>query len=1218
MSRPLELLSFPLRGSHLIEASAGTGKTYTLAALYLRLVLGHGDDNSFHEPLLPPDILVVTFTEAATRELRDRIRQRLTDAARVFSGVDAEADPFLRALRDSVPPAQRGRQAARLRAAAQWMDDAAIYTIHGFCQRMLRQHAFDSGSLFTLELTPDEEQLLATATNDYWRTFCLALDQHQASWLAQTYSSPEQLLHALRPLLNSAGSLPRTEMPFAQLLDHWIKDYLQAIEDLKNRWREWTQQLLPLFEAAWEDGRLSKSKPSRSASIRGWLEKLLDWCNDPDDISKPAAITDASLNAFSRDPLQAAGKDIDALLMHPAIDRFNELANPAAQLPGLAPRLLPHACHWIAARLTQSKHQQALIGFDDMLRHLHNALSGAQGDALAQQIRRQYPFALIDEFQDTDPVQYGIFRQIYGDSSAQAGQTGWLMIGDPKQAIYSFRGADIHTYLAARRDTAGRHHTLTTNFRSRAPLVAAINSVFGQAQKRDGGAFMLGDEVPFLPVQAHGRDDTLIIDGQVATALTFWHLQKPGDDRDRSFTKGAYRDAMAKACAAHIADLLEQADQGRTGFRTGDTLQPLAPADIAILVRDRSEADAMREALQALNLPSVYLSDRDNVFAAPEARDLLTWLRACAEPRSEALVRLALASATLDQDWSRLHQLVSDETLWEDTAEQFIEYQQQWRQRGVLAMVRQILKAFDVPARLLAHDNGERRLTNLLHLGELLQQAASQLEGEQALIRWLADQIDAAVDGAGGNTAEEQILRLESDADLIKVITMHKSKGLEYPLVFIPFACAYRPANPDRPPLTYHDPQGKLVVDLAPDTQATRMADQERLAEDLRLIYVAMTRARHACWLGIAATRIGRRFNICELHRSGIGKLLGASADTTVDDVATLLSALEHDNIAVTDAPTATTASPRPARREAALSPARQFSGRADSHWWIASYSALRKAQAGDAPEDAGEDILREELRAPAPTPAAEGLSAHGFPRGPLPGTFLHELLEWGAEHGFARLHGGDQEWQQALATRCDTRRWNQWQPTLTQWLQQLTRTPIPLMGEAMTLAGLGQHQYQAEMEFWLPVNQVDVATLDHLVCAQTLKGVPRAPLEAAQLNGMLKGFIDLVFEHHGRFHVLDYKSNWLGPDDDSYHPDALQQAMIEGRYDMQACLYMLALHRLLRSRLGPAYDYDTHVGSSLYLFLRGIGHAGAGAFVERPDRALIEAMDELFREGSR
>jgi exodeoxyribonuclease V beta subunit len=240
----------------------------------------------------------------------------------------------------------------------------------------------------------------------------------------------------------------------------------------------------------------------------------------------------------------------------------------------------------------------------------------------------------------------------------------------------------------------------------------------------------------------------------------------------------------------------------------------------------------------------------------------------------------------------------------------------------------------------------------------------------------------------------------------------------------------------------------------------------------------------------------------------------------------------------------------------------------------------------------------------------------HNFPKGAGPGTFLHELLEWGAENGFSRCHTDDPDWQQTLATRLASRRWEQWQGCLSNWMHAVVQTPLPLETQALTLAGLSPDNYQAEMEFWLPENQVDVQALDSLVCQHTLAGVARPPLDAPQLNGMLKGFIDLVLEHDGRFFVLDYKSNWLGPDDASYSPAALEQAIIEGRYDMQYCLYLLALHRLLSARLGEQYDYDRHIGGSLYLFLRGIGHDSAGLFAERPDKTLIDAMDRLFREG--
>jgi exodeoxyribonuclease V beta subunit len=505
----------------------------------------------------------------------------------------------------------------------------------------------------------------------------------------------------------------------------------------------------------------------------------------------------------------------------------------------------------------------------------------------------------------------------------------------------------------------------------------------------------------------------------------------------------------------------------------------------------------------------------------------------------------------------------------------------------------------------MAGDDGERALTNLLHLAELLQQAAGELDGEQALIRHLAEHLDGQ-----GQGAEEQILRLESDDALVRVVTIHKSKGLEYPLVFLPFICSHRPVEGE-PPLRYHDGQGELQVDLRPDAAAVDRADRERLGEDLRLLYVALTRARHACWLGLAELKRRQGKESC-LHRSAIGYVLaGGEPFELAPKLGALQAAGSGLQLAAPPSPNEQRFSP-PAADNAALQ-ARLPKRRALEHWWIASYSALALAgedaleplEAPDSP--AAQKIHDDDAQSHEFAGAAEGAELHRFPRGPQPGTFLHGLLEWAGREGFAEALDNPAARREMLARRCQLRGWQQWIEPLDAWLGGYLQVPLTAGDQPLRLADL--EHYQVEMEFWFSSRQVDVQRLDALVRAQTLDGAPRPALAPSRLNGLFKGFIDLVFEFEGRYYVADYKSNWLGGDTLAYDAEAMRRTVLEKRYDLQYVLYLLALHRQLKARL-PDYDYERHMGGALYLFLRGGAH---GVHAERPPRALIEALDRLF-----
>ncbi|OEY67541.1 exodeoxyribonuclease V subunit beta [Marinobacter sp. X15-166B] len=1233
MADNLDVLRFPITGSRLIEASAGTGKTFTIALLYVRAVLAHGEIARVGRSLAPSDILVVTFTEAATEELRDRIRQRLAEAAGVFRQ-PAHPDPAgqvngdpLYALRDSYDPDSWPAQARLLELAAESMDEAAVHTIHGWCNRMLKEHAFDSGGLFSQTLETDESELVAEVTRDYWRTFVSPLDEDAAGLWLQAIPTPEALQTAASGLKKYLGLLPAAT--------HTPKELLGTLVAARRRVFATARAELPAnvtdFTAILAEARNRKAfngSKLRSNHVENWLARLTEWAEDHE--LTPPDLSDAAWNRLSRAGMEDAWKSGPAPGDHPLIAAVEQLQAVCAT-PVPAEQLKLHACGWIAQRLEQEKLRRAQMGFDDLLTRMDRALHGPNGARLAARLRSQFPVAMIDEFQDTDPVQYRIFDRIY-ELKTNDCASALLMIGDPKQAIYRFRGADIFTYLQAREATVGRHATLPKNYRSASAMVDASNQVFGYAEKfAHRGAFLFREPdgaghnpVPFSPVEANGREETLEIEGREVAGITFW------TDATVATKERVLADTAA-ACASEIVRLLTLGQAGQAGFRAATgTLTPLRSADIAILVNNGTEARHVRAELDLRGVRSVYLSERSSVLKTPQARDLLYWLEACAEPERDRPVRAALATATLGLSWQRLDHLNRNELAWEEEIEFFRALQRVWQRQGVLTMIRRLLNRFEVPARLLRDNDGERRLTDVLHLAELLQQESQHTDGELALIRRFEDMLLEARAGA-----DAQQMRLESDSDLVKVVTVHKSKGLEYPLVFLPFATNCRPVTRRDAPFEWHDSEGVPQLSFDPTDDALVATDQERLGEDIRKLYVALTRSRYATWVGAPL------FNGQEL-RSALAYLVGADEHTT----------LAQGIAALGEGKAALAVQPFPAIGDAVYIPppappvgyARVPQRPARDNWWISSYSAIpyRTDDRGQQtlptrpeipePETPEAARLREENEPARPNwpqpivhPAEGTADLHGFYRGAGPGTFLHNILEWCANLGFPAVADHGEALQDTLRLRCEGRGWAPWAEPLTHWTHGYLHTQFALPGptaEPLAKASLAElPQAIPELEFWLSSATVDVTALDTVVRRYTLTAFDdsvraRRPIaDALQLNGMLKGFIDLVFEYGGRYYVADYKSNYLGPDDSAYTRNAMAAAVADKRYDLQYALYLLALHRLLQSRL-PDYDYDRHIGGALCLFLRGSSAETAGAHVDRPGRALIETMDKLFKTG--
>ncbi|MCC4290540.1 exodeoxyribonuclease V subunit beta [Vreelandella aquamarina] len=1249
---PLNPLTLPLHGSRLIEASAGTGKTFTIALLYVRLVLGgqHGeDDTAFVRPLTPPEILVVTFTNAATQELRERIRHRLVEAAGVFraEGTSEGApgasrsgghstgmlnvaptdgftappcrlaageapvvalDPLLLKLRDQYDPATWPACARRLELAAEWMDEAAVSTIHSWCYRMLREHAFDSGSLFSLNLENDQQELEQEVVRDYWRTFYYPLDAEALGSITGYWKSPDQLHQDVRKLLAESEALGSPRPAPEQTLSAAQAERSARLAELKAPWPAWLDDLVPALEDA-AKRKAFKGQSFNAKSRANWLGALREWCDS--DATRPA-LTPAAWKRLTPDGMAEIWKEG----VPPCPAAWEALAElPAAlnTLPEPRNDLLIHAVQWCKVRLEREQERRAEMGPNDLLTHLDRALQGPNKEALAAQILRQFPVALIDEFQDTDPIQYRIFNAVYEVAKPRR-DAAMLLIGDPKQAIYAFRGADIFTYLKAREDTAGRHVTLGTNFRSSRAMVEAVNHCFRYADQHPAGAFLFREEggnnpLPFLPVDAKGRHEQLVHQGQPLPAMTLWPLAA-----DEPLSKTAYQTEMAERCASYMAELLNAGQHGKSGFQTEDTLIPLKPSDMAVLVNGLQEARAIRQALASRGVKSVYLSDHDKVFSSPMAAQVERWLRACAEPlassrQAEAHLRAALATPVLGLSLAELDHLQQNELAWEERVEQFSHYHRLWQRQGVLPLVRRMMVDFEIPARLLAEfEEGERLLTDLLHLGELLQQASAELDGEHALIRFL---FDAIADPESHGDSHK--LRLESDADLVKVVTIHKSKGLEYPLVFLPFIANHRPVKAEDVPLRWHDSEGNLQLSLDADDTILATADRERLGEDLRKLYVALTRARHATWLGLAPLK--------GLENSALGYLLKGGSALSPEALNNALDELvEGSEILVHQPPAPTAERVAQVAQSSELGHARTPTRPAKEHWWIASYSALRLSGTLTAPvlqplepTTAQEATAFEVLDEPRDLSQPEAYHLHKFPRGPGPGTFLHGLLEWAGKQGFDTAANDRDALNDMLWRRVQLRGWQAWQEPLAGWLSALLTTPLPLAAPTPQSVALNElESYQVELEFWFAAKRVNTQAIDALVSKHLLPGVERPALDADTLNGMLKGFIDLAFEHQGRFYVLDWKSNYLGPNDSAYEPEALRHALLAKRYDLQAALYLLAMHRLLKARL-PDYDPHQHLGGSMTVFLRGSRSPGRGVVGEPAPVELIEALDSLF-----
>ncbi len=1178
---PLETMTFPLHGARLIEASAGTGKTFTIAGLYLRLLLGHGSDQTRHQtPLTVDQILVVTFTEAATAELRDRIRARIHDARLAFSRGHSD-DPVIEPLLNDY--ADHSRAAKLLIDAERQMDEAAVYTIHGFCQRMLTQNAFESGSRFNNEFVTDESHLKAQVVSDYWRRQFYPLSLNLAAEVRHQWSSPQALLAQIGGYLTGIPlslTTPMMEGDLAALHDENIK----RIDELKSLWLEAEQDIHDIIA----NSDINKRSYTKK-SLPEWIQTVTDWSNAPTaNYHYPDKLERFAQNVLLE---KTSAGHAPQHSVFEAIEHF--LANPA----DIEAPLTAHAIHHCRAMLAKAKASKQWLSFDDLLTQLSASLDLDEQGLLAERIRHLYPVAMIDEFQDTDPLQYSIFSRIYLNNP----ECGLFMIGDPKQAIYAFRGADIFTYIKAR-NQVDAHYTLGTNWRSSSDMVAAVNQVF----ELPDSPFIYDNDIPFLPVNAnpYAAKKEWLLNGEKQPALTYWLQETEGSP----LTKGSYFDAMTEATTSQIQSILTASQQGKAQFSNGKAIQA---GDIAVLVRTGNEGRMIKESLAKQGIASVYLSNRDSVFTSSIAQDIQRLLQATLTPENDRALRAALASPLFALNSKQLDALNNDENEWENAVNEFKQYRQLWVERGVLPMLRSVLSLRHIAERWLEELDGERHLTDYMHLSELLQQATQDIDSDHGLLRWLAQAITDAEQGMGGS--DDAIQRLESERNLVQIVTIHKSKGLEYDLVFLPFVVSYREASEGK---FYDTSTGQTLLDITGNKQALKQADKERLAEDLRLIYVALTRSVYGCFIGVAPLRNGRSTKEpTGVHRSAIGYLLQNGQE---GGIALLSQSVEQQtkNLSSVFVTTPPEAHQTPFSAQEEMLPelkAQELKTEIDRFWRITSYSGLVKQGSHHKEHDATVEISGFDVDSADEHDELAVLETErnifNFPRGARPGTFLHTIFE---EVEFTEPATSERN-TQVITHLLELEQFEmEWLPVIQKLVDDVLATPLD--GKQLQLNQKQPHQRLVEMEFLLPIEVLSAPALNRVIQRHDPLSAKAGDLGFYTVQGMLKGFIDLVFEHEGKFYVLDWKSNHLGDEVEVYHGERLASAMAEHRYDLQYQLYALALHRFLQSRLAN-YEYSQHFGGVYYLFLRGIdGKAQHGIFNAKPSQAMLEELDLLIK----
>ncbi|MCR9094094.1 MAG: exodeoxyribonuclease V subunit beta [bacterium] len=1242
--KALDPWTMPLSGTALIEASAGTGKTYTLTTLYVRLLV--------ERRLQPREILVVTYTNAATAELRDRVRSRVLEVIdagdRASKGEALGDDPESeQRLRDLAEKAAQDPAGDPLLRALSEFDEAAIFTIHGFCQRTLQENAFESGMPFDAELVERSKPIELTLAHDLFRRLIADEDPGMVRWLvdgpgAKWGFEPDALYGKILSQLGADDDMPllpaREGGDGGDGLSALVAEAAAARRTWAAAWRAGRDEIRELFT---DPKRMNQGsyKLSRIDSqflpyFDGVAQRVED-AGDDDGAVTAVPLPESHFKQFTTAGLaKGANKNQDPVA-HRVVADFDVVWAQTAAIEAMREtRVLELRRRFVelareeAARRRDERH---LYFFDDLLSEVRRALRGDGGERLTSLLRERYPIALIDEFQDTDPVQYDVFRRVWHDAPKEAG-LGLVLIGDPKQAIYSFRGADVFTYLSAHEDAGEAVYGLERNYRSDPNLIEAVNALFG----RPKDPFRVG-KIEFSPVGAR-PDFTPSFDAGrgVGGALRILMLERESIEQatGQSIDVASLLEARfgrtlgVRAVANDLARRLDSGAQVKG--------EPLAPSDVAILCRKKSEIRLMREALESSGIPCVDRGEAD-VFESREAWEMSSVLQAMLHPTDPARLRGACSTGAHGADAARIAALSDESTDLAERSEAFAEYGRIWTQSGFGRAFETWRRRERVTERLLAYRDGERRITNWLHLAELLQRYASENRPSRGGLVSALDRAIASSEARSSFGGEASLLRLERDDRAVQLVTLHGCKGLEYPLVYLPFLWE----DPDsggratgKPPVRFHDEEtGERSFDLARSKASVDAAKAETFAEELRLLYVGLTRARHECVIGWGAFKTAPKTPLASL-------LAGA------DESGTELKKWSDDEWVAAFETIAATGDASVSVETMDLSERSPWKGEAPEVAALVapdppaslpaatrttSFTGLtREGHAAGTPV-AGIDVLGRDLdfavdvaEEDSALPEAPDLARdlHLFPRGAEAGTLLHSVLEL-VDFPTVAAQGSEPHREEALRLLAASGMEPGLVDTALGVVDAVATTPLRLEPAPFRLADLGVGALRPEMEFTLGAPgggftpSALAAALERAPEGSPLRRYAPAAsrLGFTALRGFLRGFIDAVFFDGERYCLADYKSNHLGARQADYLPDALVAPMIDHDYVLQYLLYTVALDRHLATCL-PDYDYDRDFGGIYYLFLRGFAPEHAplcGVFHDRPPRQIVERVSALL-----
>lgn len=1134
-----DVLNVKLEGQNLIEASAGTGKTFSIAILVLRLLI--------EKKIAIENLLVVTFTNSAVAELKERIRSFISEALNYMINPNAKGDnELIRALCSGYDA--KDEVINRLKLAIQSIDDAGIFTIHGFCQKMLNDFAFETKQNFMAELQNDVSAYIDLYTNEFWRKE-LSLLPPEIFDIKELKNLKNDISHFLKKGLGEVYLLDFDKFieDITEKISELIYEITSILENLDSIEQEIQNELNLNFNQIIDDYNGIKRITKISVPIR--KDELL---------SKVLARATKGISDY----IPTFKSSIWSMLLR-QIEESEKLKSKKIELSHY---LMVKGVKIYLPRLKDAIFNANVLTFDALILNLHQSIVQEKNSRLIQLIQQKFSAVLIDEFQDTDFIQFQIFRELFVGPSANQDNILFL-IGDPKQSIYSFRNADVESYLHAGRSIA-KQYTMDTNFRSSRNMINSVNNFY---QAVGDIAFGYEDSenasIKYQKVKTNDNEKGLLKNGiEITECLTFSELSS--------------KEKAVENIVNLIGQLLNPESRYELVLDDGNK-RPVQPSDIAVLTRDNDTLQKFKNILSDQNIPSVSLQS-NSVFQSREADDLILIM--------EAMVHNDLnriKSALFMTFVHRVYKILSNDIMpvanFEEISliELFNEYKKVMFEKGAYHALTKLFNDFSIYLYFTKQPSTQRILSNVIQLAELIHDYEYRNGSTpQDLILWLKKN---KKNKSNQGESDDSLLRIESDRNSVTLITAHKSKGLEFPIVLV--HGLNQEIKQDLSFIEAKDGQGKkIIVYKKPDNsfepEYLNYYIRNEYQENCRLVYVAMTRAVYYC--NISFSNNAKQGALLNMLKS-IGDVENVTKNITFDHFPVELHHFEQENSSI---------------REIDLPLHALIQSKSD--WELYSYSSLRMEH----------DLLS------APIAVQEDEYNHFIfnvlPRGADPGTRLHQLLE---KVRFAKDYrdlSSISEYEQRMLSLFDSKD-QSYVGEISQMLHHIMHARIQMDNVSFYLKDVPQDQCIHEVEFNFPIGDVEIVKMLNPLLRE-YKYNAQITDKFNTLNGMMVGFIDLIFQYGSKYYILDWKSNYLGCDLSDYEEVKLQQAMVEHQYNLQYLIYTLAADKYLSQRLGEGYNYERDFGGIIYFFIRGVrADAGSGIFTDKPSGEYIKRLHEIL-----